>query len=309
MSLVNCKECGNQVSTKAEKCPHCGAPAPVEKQTKIGCIGTVIIVIVALIIIGGISDFVNKAIEKREKRKAQEIEVQLERKRKEKELQIALQKQKEKNKFISDIEIHYQNLLSHYNTGEYDDLRKELDKFREFGRIGYKDVKQISTEMRIKELVEKVKPIPSSKVLENLVIYEELLKLDPNNEQYKQKVAFYNDRYDELAKKEFLRKKKASSDLELISWHWSKDYGYATAKGQVKNISNRKLKNVEALVTWYNKSGEMITSDSSLIEYNPIMPGQISPFQVMESYNPAMQNATIEFKFMWGEPIRTFHDK
>ena len=26
MALVNCKECGMQVSTKANACPHCGAP-------------------------------------------------------------------------------------------------------------------------------------------------------------------------------------------------------------------------------------------------------------------------------------------
>lgn len=26
MALKKCKECGNQVSTKADKCPKCGAP-------------------------------------------------------------------------------------------------------------------------------------------------------------------------------------------------------------------------------------------------------------------------------------------
>lgn len=28
MAVKNCKECGKQVSTKAKKCPHCGAKAP-----------------------------------------------------------------------------------------------------------------------------------------------------------------------------------------------------------------------------------------------------------------------------------------
>lgn len=27
MTIKNCKECGKEVSSKAEKCPHCGAPA------------------------------------------------------------------------------------------------------------------------------------------------------------------------------------------------------------------------------------------------------------------------------------------
>jgi predicted amidophosphoribosyltransferase len=26
MSLIDCKECGRKVSTKADKCPHCGSP-------------------------------------------------------------------------------------------------------------------------------------------------------------------------------------------------------------------------------------------------------------------------------------------
>jgi len=34
MALINCKECGNQVSSKAEKCPHCGAT--VTRKTS-GC--------------------------------------------------------------------------------------------------------------------------------------------------------------------------------------------------------------------------------------------------------------------------------
>lgn len=30
MALTDCKECGRQVSTEADKCPHCGRPAPSE---------------------------------------------------------------------------------------------------------------------------------------------------------------------------------------------------------------------------------------------------------------------------------------
>ena len=100
-----------------------------------------------------------------------------------------------------------------------------------------------------------------------------------------------------------MEKQKAFSDLELLSWHWSEGHGYVTAEGKVKNISGRKLKKVAALVTWYDANGNMITYDSSLIEYNPIMPNQSSPFKVMEQYNPAMKSATIEFKFMWGDRI------
>lgn len=33
MALLNCKECNNQVSTQAKRCPHCGAKAPKKKMS------------------------------------------------------------------------------------------------------------------------------------------------------------------------------------------------------------------------------------------------------------------------------------
>lgn len=42
MALKKCSECGNDVSTKAEKCPHCGAS---QKSAQYGC-GTLIIVVI-----------------------------------------------------------------------------------------------------------------------------------------------------------------------------------------------------------------------------------------------------------------------
>lgn len=40
MALIKCPECGNSISDKAEKCPHCGLPAKFfqveEKQPEVG---------------------------------------------------------------------------------------------------------------------------------------------------------------------------------------------------------------------------------------------------------------------------------
>jgi len=49
MALIECKECGHQVSKKAKKCPSCGAPVPF--QFGMGCIIAIVaavIIIVAL---------------------------------------------------------------------------------------------------------------------------------------------------------------------------------------------------------------------------------------------------------------------
>jgi hypothetical protein len=84
--------------------------------------------------------------------------------------------------------------------------------------------------------------------------------------------------------------------LELQKWHWYTEYDYAIAEGTVKNISSESLDNVEAVLQVYDKQGNFIKSDSTLIEYRPILPGQISPFKVMSSFNPAMGKASIDFK-------------
>lgn len=50
MAITKCKECGKDISNKAEHCPHCGVP--INTRSNIGC-GTIAgFVILLLIIIG-----------------------------------------------------------------------------------------------------------------------------------------------------------------------------------------------------------------------------------------------------------------
>lgn len=101
--------------------------------------------------------------------------------------------------------------------------------------------------------------------------------------------------------------------LEVISFKWggTAGGGYVRAEGQVKNISGERLENVEAVVTFSDKNGGFITSSDALIDYNPIMPGQTSPFSVKETDNPAMHTdtAVVDFKFLMGGTIPTKHSK
>jgi uncharacterized protein YgiM (DUF1202 family) len=99
-----------------------------------------------------------------------------------------------------------------------------------------------------------------------------------------------------------------SAPLRLESWSWSHGHGYATAEGQVTNVSERSLKNVTAVVTFKARDGTFITSDDALIDYNPLLPGQTSPWKVLTPYNPAMKKAYVEFKTLFGGTIRTYKD-
>jgi hypothetical protein len=97
---------------------------------------------------------------------------------------------------------------------------------------------------------------------------------------------------------------KTETDLlELVSWNITREYGYATAEGLVTNISDKRLENIQAVVTFKTKDGEFIKSDTGMVEYNPLLPGQTSPFRVMTTYNPAMSGADLQFKKMFGGTI------
>ena len=51
MALVKCKECGKEISDKAESCPHCGAPQK-KKSTQYGC-GTLIFFGIIVLVLAG----------------------------------------------------------------------------------------------------------------------------------------------------------------------------------------------------------------------------------------------------------------
>jgi len=92
--------------------------------------------------------------------------------------------------------------------------------------------------------------------------------------------------------------------LELISARGYDEHGYAFVEGQVKNISSGPLRNVAVLATWYDKAGEFVKSDDTLIDFNPILPGQTSPFKSLMTNNPAMTRYAVDFKYLIGGTIK-----
>jgi hypothetical protein len=95
----------------------------------------------------------------------------------------------------------------------------------------------------------------------------------------------------------------------LASRGYESDGGYWYVEGQVKNISDKPMKNVTAVATWYDKRGEFIKTDEAIIQYNPILPGQTSPFKTIASGNPAMSRYTVAFKSLLGGEIQTRDDR
>lgn len=96
-----------------------------------------------------------------------------------------------------------------------------------------------------------------------------------------------------------------TAKLALLSARGYDEYGYHIVEGQVRNISGESLKSVAVKATWYDKDDQFITSDDALIDYNPILPGQTSPFKTMTRTNPAMSKYSVEFKYLFGGVIAT----
>lgn len=91
--------------------------------------------------------------------------------------------------------------------------------------------------------------------------------------------------------------------LVLVSWNWHAEGGKVTGEGEVKNVSADIIQNVEAVTSYYAADDKFITSNEAVIEYNPILPGQTSPFRTIGAFNPAMQSGQVDFKTLMGGPV------
>lgn len=96
---------------------------------------------------------------------------------------------------------------------------------------------------------------------------------------------------------------QSAPQLELLSANAERSYSFITIRGMVKNISSEPMENVTAVGIVTDANGEFITSGDSLIDYDPILAGQTSPFSIMIRDNPAIDQWTIEFKEFIGGTI------
>jgi putative peptidoglycan binding protein len=92
--------------------------------------------------------------------------------------------------------------------------------------------------------------------------------------------------------------------LVVTNWSCHSEYSYMITEGQVENISGKSLENITVVASYYTASGDFVTSDSALVEYNPLLPGQRTPFKTITRGNPAIKGCNINFKHFWGGAIK-----
>jgi hypothetical protein len=106
----------------------------------------------------------------------------------------------------------------------------------------------------------------------------------------------------------------ATPEADRLALLSSKGYesetgNYWYVEGQVQNISGSPIKSLVAVSTWYDKDGAFIKSDQAVVDFDPLMPNQVSAFKTITRGNPAMSKYTVQFKAFFGGTIRTRDDR
>jgi hypothetical protein len=95
----------------------------------------------------------------------------------------------------------------------------------------------------------------------------------------------------------------SNAEVHVVNFACSYEYGFMTVGGEIRNISNSPIRNLMVVASHYASDGTFIRSDSGMVEYNPLMPGQTSPFKAMGTYNPMMSKCKVGFKRMFGGAV------
>ena len=224
--LIKCKSCKTKISENAEVCPKCGEPNPKpEKGTSFTTI------VFALLIIGFISSVFNtgSTTSSRTTTTAPTPQVpkkptkaETEQMKKVKEQDVKYFKQS-KEVIIEDINLKIQNkdykevmnITAKYLSfrGKDDGIIKinadtralwtkdNKEKYAKQEAINLAKTK-IENKKKEKEILKKLKKIPTSDFNQNLKLYKILLSYEPDRKKYKTKVKFYTNQVNkEEAKK------------------------------------------------------------------------------------------------------------
>jgi hypothetical protein len=174
MAMTKCRECKKDISSKAESCPHCGAPvAKPKKSSGIGC-GTVIVIAIVLAIVGGQISEQNAERDRR----VQQQRVAAQAKQAAEAREAALES------FRKDPTTTLEKARSLSQEKRWPEVVSLLEPFLSAGNDEAQKLHDTALENKL--LAELVK-IPASNAKANYDRYERLTKLRPDNATYAQK--------------------------------------------------------------------------------------------------------------------------
>jgi hypothetical protein len=96
-----------------------------------------------------------------------------------------------------------------------------------------------------------------------------------------------------------------SAELKLISFRCEHSDSFITVDGEVKNVTAAPISDLMVNSSHYDANGTFVRTDSAMVKYQPLMPGQTSPFETIGSYNPVMSRCAVAFQRMFGGKVAT----
>jgi hypothetical protein len=97
--------------------------------------------------------------------------------------------------------------------------------------------------------------------------------------------------------------------LALLSARSERTTGLVAIRGQVRNISAQHLERTLVAVTWRDDEGHFVTSGVALIEEDPILAGETSPFEVVSTWTNRMATYDVRFTTLRGEYLASRDDR
>ena len=269
-----------------------------------GIVVAVVCILLTLISIG-------KIIEKQDERQAEQARIEQQQQQKEAEEKHLAELRANKDSNFAEgtrllAEGNIEEALAYLRKvqevdAQYEGLASELSKAEE-----------ANAKAKEAQLLSDLKATGGNDVHKRRDIYQQLAKLRPNNTKYSRSLEQYQKRAAEADEKAAQARAKAAAranaKLQLLNWNWRIEHGYAIAEGRVKNVSSQNLENIQAAVTFKTKDGQFIKAGDALIDLNPILSGQTSNFKVMASQNPAMDNASLDFKVLFGGSVSWYKE-
>jgi hypothetical protein len=326
MATQKCKDCGNQVSTRAKQCPHCGAPV----GRKSGCLGAILLLffvfVVIVIISSSIDETPSAAVAKPAPTQTSPPQVSQGRTPSvpKPTPETPSKPEPPTESAAPDWEARGAELYAQFlrefvapavgspitvkltqgktMQGIVKNLTQEEIQIESGpAMLGFAK-SQLSMDSRLRCFAtDYAKSKADAQIDRERSQFEAQRKADRERRLADQRRRDEEDR--RRVELSAARERVSKAQLVLFNCTWSSAHGFVTVEGQVGNISGQKLQNVEALAQFYTADKTFITSDSALLEYNPLMPGQVSPFKVMATHNPMMKSASVSFKLMWGDAL------
>jgi len=78
---------------------------------------------------------------------------------------------------------------------------------------------------------------------------------------------------------------------------------FVQCDGSVKNLTKDSMRNVQVQIVWLDAAGAVQRTDDAIIDYNPILAGQESPWKTIGTRNPALTQYRVAFKEVLGGTI------